>query len=1784
MFLKLKGSRLNIVAAAVLLFCLLLPPGAARADGPEPPTGLVAIDPDATFAGVDGSDFQVSWTPSISASVYRQEIYILPLGTVLNLPTHTPAAAFDDNTTHQWTGNSSLTLDSANPRAPLAEGDYTIYVAARDASGSNYGSTTMTAVSHEPGNFTYSLSGGEATITGYTGTDMNVVIPESINDGGINYRVTAIDISVFYGLLITSVVIPTGVQVIPLNEFAMCTSLNSVVFSQPSSLTGIDLAAFNGCTSLTELNIPDGITSVGNKAFLDCSGLSRVYFWGDMPAFGTQVFDGAAPDLIIYYHVSQAPSWSGFSAYTARAFCNLTLDLQDGSAPVSSNVEVDSSGHITAPADPSSPAGSFGGWYKDPACTDDFVFATDTVSDDITLYAKWVPAASEPTISLTTTKTAGASIYLSIEADPADLSGAWVDLNGNNIKDAGEDVVGLNKRYTVSSPTITIHGKVTGINCQLCQLTGLDLSNNSHLVNLTCSNNQLTSLDLSQNTSLQSLTCRNNQLASLDVTHNTVLKSLDAYYNELASLDVSHNTLLASLNCQNNRLASLDVSQNTALTYLNCSSNHLTSLDLTNNTLITKLLCASNQLAALDVAHCPAMTWLTCSGNAIGVLNLSHNTVLTDLYCNYNQLAALDLSANTLLTRVDCYNNQLTTLNLPQDTVLYWLDCSDNRLASLDISKNRGLKVLKIFSNSIKGSEMTEIAAGLPARTAADGAKLYVIDTIAVPTDGNIALKSDVVSAAGKNWTVYDWHNGYEQVYPGSDPAASGEAVTFVLSNEQGHLIDQLIAAGHGGKNLYQVMQLLQPQSGGVITDEFLQTLSSCPADSEVFNPGSSLSNFAGLNNPVGINSDGTLMILSIYGKDYVGHPGYPTEKGYSAEAGEMWFTHAQDQGFYIDTGHAVAGAGSGNYKAFAIAWQPYLVPTFVLSNEEGGLIDHLIAAGYGDDSLYEVLQVLKPLSGGAITDEFMAQLAACPAGCDAKTAALNNFADVSNNPIGIGANGELIVSACYGRDFYGDAGYTTHPGHHNAAGYMLFTSADSGSYYIDLGCMSDGSGSTIYYKGFAIAWAPAAIEGTTLVLSNEEGREIDWYLNSGYAGYNLYEFLVRIQEYSNGVITDQFLATLAACPTNRAIFTTRLNDYRGQTRSICINSDGTVNLLDILGRDYYGKTGYTTCWDNRTNSGAFTYTTDPAYYIDAGTNGSGKSYQAFAIYWAPILETKEADSFVLTNEAGGLVDRLIADGYGSINLYQTLELLKPDSGGIITDEFMAALAAYPNNDDIFREPLSTFAVNYPVCINSDGTVAIQPIYGRDYYQKTGYANYPDSSIAATLFTYPTSTEYYINAGSGYGKGIIVNYKAFGIAWSPAIKAAGSATDSSVTMAGGNQEVSGLDSTWEITVTSGTLKGSTGDDLSSELIINGLPAGLNWTARNAGGNQILITVAGTASPAVLVQTTVTVVIKGSAVQEVGAFASDPISLYVNPAAALAAPVITPNGGSYTTSQNVTITGSGGTIYYTTDGSDPRTSGTKIKYTGAFTINQTTTVRAAVNNAAEWSPVSSAVFTITANHGGDGGGGGSGADDPWIYHENVSLPGETGVKTPAAEPGDLAGHWAHDCIMALIQHGLLKGYPDGTIRPEQEITRGEAAVLLANLLGLQDYQPKSMTSPYSDELPEWARRAILILTEKGIMKGYPDGTFGADQPIIRAEFCAALMQCFPDLKCEGEAPIFADEDSIPDWALPFIKAAACNHLVGGYPDHTFRPQGWITRGEAFAIICVLKGYHREHASR
>lgn len=176
------------------------------------------------------------------------------------------------------------------------------------------------------------------------------------------------------------------------------------------------------------------------------------------------------------------------------------------------------------------------------------------------------------------------------------------------------------------------------------------------------------------------------------------------------------------------------------------------------------------------------------------------------------------------------------------------------------------------------------------------------------------------------------------------------------------------------------------------------------------------------------------------------------------------------------------------------------------------------------------------------------------------------------------------------------------------------------------------------------------------------------------------------------------------------------------------------------------------------------------------------------------------------------------------------------------------------------------------------------------------------------------------------------------------------------------------------------------------------------------------------------------------------------------------------------------------------------------------------------------------------------------------------------------PG-LEDHWAHDCMAALLKKGYIQGYPDGSIVPDQDITRAEAACLVAKALGLDPVD--RLITGYIDPIPGWAKGYVIAASEAKIFNGYPGRIFKANQKISRQEMVKALMIAFEKKKLENKVSAFKDEDKIGSWALKHVKTAVQNGIIEGYPDNTFRPKANITRAEAFTMICKLKEIHSEH---
>ena len=144
-----------------------------------------------------------------------------------------------------------------------------------------------------------------------------------------------------------------------------------------------------------------------------------------------------------------------------------------------------------------------------------------------------------------------------------------------------------------------------------------------------------------------------------------------------------------------------------------------------------------------------------------------------------------------------------------------------------------------------------------------------------------------------------------------------------------------------------------------------------------------------------------------------------------------------------------------------------------------------------------------------------------------------------------------------------------------------------------------------------------------------------------------------------------------------------------------------------------------------------------------------------------------------------------------------------------------------------------------------------------------------------------------------------------------------------------------------------------------------------------------------------------------------------------------------------------------------------------------------------------------------------------------------------------------------------------GYPDGTVQPGGQITRAEVATIFFRLL-TDDIRDENLTKTnrYSDvAATSWYNTAVSTLSSMGIITGYPDGTFRPNTAITRAEF-AAIAARFDN---DGDKTAAKFSDIATHWAKDEISIAYNNGWITGYPDGTFGPQRDITRAETMTLV-------------
>lgn len=167
--------------------------------------------------------------------------------------------------------------------------------------------------------------------------------------------------------------------------------------------------------------------------------------------------------------------------------------------------------------------------------------------------------------------------------------------------------------------------------------------------------------------------------------------------------------------------------------------------------------------------------------------------------------------------------------------------------------------------------------------------------------------------------------------------------------------------------------------------------------------------------------------------------------------------------------------------------------------------------------------------------------------------------------------------------------------------------------------------------------------------------------------------------------------------------------------------------------------------------------------------------------------------------------------------------------------------------------------------------------------------------------------------------------------------------------------------------------------------------------------------------------------------------------------------------------------------------------------------------------------------------------------------------------------DVQGHWAQQYIQALASQAIITGFPDGTFKPNDPVTRAQFATIVSKAFAPA---PRNPAVNFSDVRSNfWGFGAIQSASRGGFMTGFPGGTFRPDQRIPKVQALVALSN---GLQFGAGDPSllsrFQDAASIPSWATSPISAATQRQIVVNYPTvGQLSPNREASRGEVAAFI-------------
>ncbi len=214
-------------------------------------------------------------------------------------------------------------------------------------------------------------------------------------------------------------------------------------------------------------------------------------------------------------------------------------------------------------------------------------------------------------------------------------------------------------------------------------------------------------------------------------------------------------------------------------------------------------------------------------------------------------------------------------------------------------------------------------------------------------------------------------------------------------------------------------------------------------------------------------------------------------------------------------------------------------------------------------------------------------------------------------------------------------------------------------------------------------------------------------------------------------------------------------------------------------------------------------------------------------------------------------------------------------------------------------------------------------------------------------------------------------------------------------------------------------------------------------------------------------------------------------------------------------------------------------------------------------------------------GGYGGGGGFSGNKGGSSNMNNVIGVNDQLITSDKEKDEAKGtyysditdsHWAYDSIQTLSSKNIIAGYPDGTFKPEDVVTREQLVKMLICAFELEGNTELDFSDVENDR---WSASYIRSAVALGIVNGMGDGTFLPAVGVTRQDAAVMIARLCEkkgiDLSGKGSV---SDSDKIAAYALESVEKLVSAGIITGFEDGTFRPAENLTRAQATKLICGL----------